>query len=186
MRGMRRRPNGGFTLLEVLLATAIMAVGTTSVLLVIATAAGKASNRQLGVRRQQVLDEARHDAQAMIDAFEPGTPDTSTQVISTKKGGGKAVMSTKSAPEKVLAKKSSRYDGFTYDIAFDAKDPMIPEMGFDVTITLHYGGGELEYAAPTASMIGKTIPDSEFLRSATYLEEQKAPSSAGKTKETKK
>ena len=35
---MRRRVSRGFTLLEVLLATAIMAVGTTSVLVVIATA----------------------------------------------------------------------------------------------------------------------------------------------------
>jgi prepilin-type N-terminal cleavage/methylation domain-containing protein len=185
-RTMRRRLSRGFTLLEVLLATAIMAVGTTSVLVVIATAAGMASQRQVGVRRQQVLDEARHDAQAQIDAFEPGQPDTAVQKIATKKGEAKPASTTRQAPDKIIGKKSSRYDGFTYDVSFEPKDPMVPEMGFDVGITLHYGGGELTYAAPPAPMIGKTVADSEFLRSATYLEEQKAPATAGKPKETKK
>jgi prepilin-type N-terminal cleavage/methylation domain-containing protein len=185
-RDMRRRVSPGFTLLEVLLATAIMAVGTTSVLVVIATAAGMASQRQVGVRREQVVDEARHDAQAMVDAFDPGVPDTAVQVIATKKGAAKPVTATKQAPDKVIGKKSARYDGFTYDLAFDAKDPTVPEMGFDVWITLHYGGGELSYAAPMASMIGKTISDDEFKRSSTYLEEQKAPSSPGKAKEMNK
>jgi hypothetical protein len=183
---MRRRASLGFTLLEVLLATGIMAVGTTSVLVVIATAAGMASQRQVGVRREQVLDEARHDAQAMVDAFDPGVPNTLPQVISTKKGDAKPQSLVKQAPDKVVGKRSSRYDGFSYDIAFDAKDPSVPEMGFDVSITLHYGGGEIEYPAPTMSMISKTISDDEFKRSSTYLEEQKAPSSGGKAKEMNK
>ena len=183
---MRKRLTGGFTLLEVLLATAIMAVGTTSVLVVIATAAGMASQRQVGVRREQVIDEARHDAQAMIDAFDPGAPDTTPQVVATKKGAAKPQFTTRRAPDRVVGKKSSRYDGFTYDIAFDAKDPLVPEMGFDVGITLHYGGGELTYAAPSTSLITKTIADAEFARSATYLEEQKAPSSGAKSKESSK
>jgi prepilin-type N-terminal cleavage/methylation domain-containing protein len=185
-RTMRRRVSLGFTLLEVLLATAIMAVGTTSVLVVIATAAGMASQRQVGVRREQVVDEARHEAQAMVDAFDPGVPETGPQVIATRSGAAKPASSTKQAPDKVIGKKSSRYEGFSYDLAFDPKDPAVPEMGFDVSITLHYGGGELTYAAPTASMISKTISDDEFKRSITYLEEQKAPSSPGKAKEMNK
>jgi prepilin-type N-terminal cleavage/methylation domain-containing protein len=185
-RTMRRRVSVGFTLLEVLLATAIMAVGTTSVLVVIATAAGMASQRQVGVRREQVLDEARHDAQAMVDSFDPGVPDTAPQVISLKKGDAKPKSSTKQAPDKVIGKKSSRYDGFNYDIAFDARDTAVPEMGFDVWITLHYGGGELTYTAPPMTMLGKTISENEFARSSTYLDEQKAPTDKGKAKEMNK
>jgi prepilin-type N-terminal cleavage/methylation domain-containing protein len=185
-RNMRTRVSLGFTLLEVLLATAIMAVGTTSVLVVIATAAGMASQRQVSMRREQVIDEARHDAQAMVDAFNPGVPAAGPQVIATRSGAAKPVSLTKQAPDKVIGKKSSRYDGFSYDIAFDAKDPTVPEMGFDVSITLHYGGGELTYAAPMTSMISKTISDDEFLRSSTYLEEQKAPTDKGKAKEMNK
>jgi hypothetical protein len=52
-----------------------------------------------------------------------------------------------------------------------------------VNVTLHYGGGELSYAAPTTSMIGKTIPDFEFEHSSTFLEEQSAPTDAGKADE---
>src|SRR5262249_49178178 len=128
----------------------------------------------------------RHDAQAMVDAFDPGVPNTAPQIIATKKGAAKPVSTTKQAPDKVIGKKSSRYDGFSYDIAFDPKDPMVPEMGFDVTITLHYGGGELTYNAPTTSMLGKTISEDEFTRSSTYLDEQKAPTDRGKAKEMNK
>src|SRR6185295_2675294 len=144
----KRRRNKGFTLLEVLLATGIMAVGTTSVLVVIATAAGMASQRQVNVRREQVLDEARHEAQAAIDAFEPSAPDATVQKIETKKGAAKGPVQTARAPDKIVARKSSRYDGFNYDVSFDAKDPLVPEAGFDVQITLHYGGGDINYAAP--------------------------------------
>ncbi len=183
---MRRRASPGFTLLEVLIATAIMAVGTTSVLVVIATAAGMASKRQIDLRREQVLDEARHVAQAKVDEFHPapGPTTTKVQVISTNsKNAAPAANAGKHAPDKIVGAKSERYDGFTYDVTFAAKDPLVPEMGFDVDVTLHYGGGELSYSAPTTSMIGKTIPDFEFERSATYVEEQSAPTDAGKANE---
>src|SRR5687767_1615421 len=105
LRGMKAR---GFTLLEVLLATAIMAVGTTSVLVVIATAAGMASQRQVKLRREQVVDEARHDAQTLVNAFRPGSAGT----------GGKPSPSARMAPDKIEARRSTRYDGFSYDVVF--------------------------------------------------------------------
>ena len=181
---MKRLASRGFTLLEVLLATAIMAVGTTSVLVVIATAAGMASQRQVNVRREQVLDEARHDAQAMVDAFRPGTAVAAAPVPGAKKGTKTDTVAANLAPPKVEGKKSERFDGFTYDVTFEPKDRLILEKGYDVTIVVHYGGGELSATAST-SMISTTIPDDEFLTSSTWQEEQKGLANRDKTRETR-
>jgi prepilin-type N-terminal cleavage/methylation domain-containing protein len=166
---MRKRISTGFTLLEVLLATAIMAVGTTSVLVVIATAAGMASQRQVNVRREQVLDEARHDAQAIVDAFRPGR---NTPVAPPAKGkSAKADTAARLAPDKVDGKQSTRFDGFNYDIAFSPIDRQVPEKGYEVGITVHYGGGELS-ASTFTTMMSTTIPEDEFTTSSTWEAER--------------
>ena len=180
---MKNRVSQGFTLLEVLLATSIMAVGTTSVLVVIATAAGMASQRQVNVRREQVLDEARHDAQTMVDAFIPSKP-TGPQVIASRKGGSKNEPATKIAPDNVDGKRSGRFDGFVYDLAFAPKDRAVPEKGFDVGITVHYGGGELSMST-TTSVISTTIPDEEFTTSTTYDEQKSSPTGGSKPRESR-
>ena len=175
---------GGFTLLEVLLATAIMAVGTTSVLVVIATAAGMASQRQVLQRREQVIDEARHDAQAIVNSFRPGTPEAGVAKIGTGKGTTKQQPAFKTAPDTVTDRGSTRFGGFSYDLAFQSRDRTVPEKGYDVGITIHYGGGELSYATST-TVIATAILEDEFKSSATWLDEQKGLQGGNKPKETK-
>jgi prepilin-type N-terminal cleavage/methylation domain-containing protein len=185
IRRTSRRASKGFTLLEVLLATAIMAVGTTSVLVVIATAAGMASQRQVGLRRAQVVDEAIHDAQAMVDSFRPAAAKAAPVAKKGEKGDPKAGPSAQRlGPEDVKGKASKRYAGFNYDLTFAPKDRMVLDRGYDVGITVHYGGGELSYSTG-ASMISTTIAPDEFERSTSYIEEQSAQASA-KPKETKR
>ena len=181
---MLRRTRAGFTLLEVLLATAVMAVGTTSVLVVIATAAGMASQRQVTLRREQVVEEARHDAQAIVNAFRPCTPGTATSTVGTKKGSSKTEPAVRIEPDKVENRKSTRFDGFTYDLLFTAKDRSVPEKGYDVAITVNYGGGELHYAAST-SLISTTIADEEFTTSTTFAEEKSGLAGRDKPRETR-
>lgn len=180
----RKAGSGGFTLLEVLLATSILAVGTTSVLVVFATAAGMASQRQVNLRREQVVDEARHQAQAMVDAFRPGTSPAAAPA--PKKGEKKAekVATVAYAPPKVEGKKSDRYDGFNYDLTFEARDRAVPEKGFDVTIVVHYGGGELSTTAAT-TLMQTLIPPEEFTSSLTYEEERKGTAQTSKPRESR-
>jgi type II secretory pathway pseudopilin PulG len=169
---MRRRRSLGFTLLEVLLATGIMAVGTTSVLVVIATAAGLASQRQVNLRREQVLDEARHEAQAMVDAFRPGKAAAAPAAASKTKAGQKAAAeaAAKLAPEKVVGKQSTRFGGFVYDIDFSPVDRQVPEKGFDVAVTVHYGDGLS--VSSESTMITSTIAEDEFETSSTWEAER--------------
>jgi prepilin-type N-terminal cleavage/methylation domain-containing protein len=179
---MRRGARKGFTLLEVLLATGIMAVGTTSILVVIAASAGMASQRQLLLRREQVVDEARHDAQAMVNAYRPQSDAVSAAGARSKKNAEK-VVSAAVAPAKVENHKSDRYAGFTYDLAFEPRDRGVPEKGFDVAITLHYGDDQTHTAECT--LLPTVIQDDEFADSMTYREERAGLGSQDKTKEKK-
>lgn len=177
----RKARTGGFTLLEVLLATSILAVGTTSVLVVFATAAGMASQRQVNLRREQVVDEARHQAQAMVDAFRPGARPAAAPA---PKKGDKAPPPAAEAPAKVEGRKSERYDGFNYDLTFEPRDRGVPEKGYDVTIVVHYGGGELSTTAST-TLMQTLIPPEEFESSVTWDEERKGISQSNKPSETR-
>jgi prepilin-type N-terminal cleavage/methylation domain-containing protein len=184
MRSMTRRSGtGGFTLLEVLLATAIMAVGTTSVLVVMATAAGMASQRQVNLRREQVIDEARHYAQTCVDAFNPAKA-AGAAAPAPKKGGKSDAAAIAYAPAKVEGKKSDRYDGFNYDLTFDPRDRAVPEKGYDVTIVVHYGGGELS-ATATTTLMQTLVPMEEFETSVTWEEERKGQANTNKPRESR-
>lgn len=164
------------------MATVILAVGTTSVLVVFATAAGMASQRQVNLRREQVLDEARHYAQTVVDGFRPAKGAGPAAAPAPKKG--EKPVQVASAPGKIEGRKSDRYDGFVYDLTFEARDRAVPEKGYDVTIVVHYGGGELS-ATTSATLMQTLIPDEEFTNSISYEEERKGLSNTNKARESR-
>lgn len=180
MRGMRK--SAGFTLLEVLLATGIMAVGTTSVLVVMATAVGMASQRQVNLRRAQVADEARDHAQTVLDGWNPAASAPAPAPVKGPKTRAAAAPTVTNAPAKVEGKRSARYDGFAYDLAFEPKDKLVPEKGFDVTITVRYGGGDLTHTT-TTSMMSTVVRPEEFATSRTWEEERRGLADQQKTNE---
>jgi len=148
--GPNRNGSGGFTLLEVLMATSLLAVGAVSVLVVLATAAGYASQRQSQQRLTQVLEEARNQARTMVNAFVPSTTDV--------------LPGNDDQPNEEL--QSALYPGFTYQLGFQPVDKEVPEAGFEVTVTVRYGDG-LEHNE--LLVVGSdSVPDAEFGRSATF------------------
>jgi prepilin-type N-terminal cleavage/methylation domain-containing protein len=180
----RTTRTGGFTLLEVMLATVILAVGTTSVLVVFATAAGMASQRQVNLRREQVLDEARHHAQALVDAWRPAKASAPAAAPKGSKKTDTTAASAAYAPSKVEGKKSDRYDGFVYDLTFEPRDRAVPEKGFDVAMVVRYGGGELS-ATATTTLMQTLIADDEFNSSTTWDEERKGLANSSKARESR-
>jgi len=136
----------------------------------------------VNLRREQVLDEARHQAQSIVDAFRPGKGPAPAAAPAPKKGEKPVVAAA--APAKVEGRKSDRYDGFVYDLAFEPRDRAVPEKGYDVTIVVHYGGGELSTSAST-TLMQTLIPPEEFESSVTYEEERKGISQSNKPSETR-
>ena len=71
-RGRRRRcGERGFTLLEIMIALAILAVGVVCVLSTFAAAIALHLRRESDVRTARVLEEARVEAQEAWDAYKP-------------------------------------------------------------------------------------------------------------------
>ena len=158
-------PNGGgaqdgFTLLEVLLATSLMAVGAISVLVVLASAAGYATQRRTQQSLTQVLEEARNHARAMANAHVP----SKEQPLP---GGKQAAVDPRS---------SSLYPAFAYSLKFDHVDKSVPEAGYRVSVNVKYGvadGTEGIDKTETMVIASDTVPASEFERSITYDAQRK-------------
>jgi prepilin-type N-terminal cleavage/methylation domain-containing protein len=161
-----RTLRSGFTLLEIMLATSILAVGTVSVLSVFATAVGFANRRQTQAELQQVLDEARSEARSLVDGFKAGKP---AATKSGKRAG--PVSNLPGGPEgKVEEKTSSVYLGYRYALRFEHVVRDVPDAGFKATISVKWGD-DLSHEE-TLTVLPGNIPAEEFTFSATHAEEQ--------------
>jgi prepilin-type N-terminal cleavage/methylation domain-containing protein len=158
---------GGFTLLEVMMATSLLAVGAVSVLIVLATAAGYAGQRQTQQRLTQVLEEARNDARTRVNAFRP-SDDAKTP------GGDDA---------KVEPKSSSLYSGFQYELAFAAVNAEVPEAGFEVTVTVTFG--DQQSHAEVLIVGSDAVAMEEFESSTTFELEREGRDDTGGGRETR-
>jgi prepilin-type N-terminal cleavage/methylation domain-containing protein len=86
-RDPRAGRQGGFTLLEIMIALAILAVGAVCVLSTFAAALALHMRRESDVRMARVMEESRTEAQAAWDAWSPTKasplpPDLKEQVYS--------------------------------------------------------------------------------------------------------
>jgi len=132
------------------MATALLAVGAVSVMIVLATAAGYAGQRQTGQRLTQVLEEARNDARTRVNRFRV-TDDAKTP------GGDDS---------KLESQTSTLYPGFSYELGFAPVDAAVPEAGFLVNVTVTYGG---QRTHTEVLVVGSdVVPDEEFTKSTTY------------------
>ncbi|MFN0008160.1 MAG: type II secretion system protein [Planctomycetota bacterium] len=156
----------GFTLLEVMVATSILAVGTVSVLAVFASAVGFANRRQTQAELSQVLDEARSEARSLVDGFRPG------KTGPAQKGRKPTTFAAlPGGPDGKVALKTSRtYDGFGYEIAFTPVVREVPEAGFRTLLTVQWG--DQQSYSESLTLLPTSIPDGEFEYSATFQEEE--------------
>jgi len=132
------------------MATSLLAVGAVSVLIVLATAAGFASERQTQQRLTQVLEEARNDARTRVNGFRP-TDDLKTP-------GGE--------DSRIERKASTLYPGFSYDLAFTAVVADVPEAGFEVAVNVTYGADKSH--TETLIVASDAVAFEEFETSLTF------------------
>lgn len=185
----RMRRTRGFTLLEVMMATAVLAVGTVSVLMVFGTALSFAHRRQGQQQLTQVLEEARTDARSLVNGYRPKMPAAGTVA---KKGDRSApVAAEDSGPtspagqgSETNPRNSTVFAAYQYTLRFDPVQRDVPEAGWRTTMTVNWGDGQ-SYQE-TLVITPDVIPDEEFASSSTYAEERAGLDKATKgTQETR-
>lgn len=157
MHSMSRRPSTrGFTLLEVMVAVMLLAVGSVSVLAMLGGAIRSANARQAQQRLAQVLEEARFDAQTRVNAF---------QATDGKKipGNDQGI---------VERRQSDVFAGYSYELKFTPVNVELLESGFEARISVKWGGDAEEYV-DYAIVQADTIPPAEFAASTTFELERK-------------
>jgi len=168
----RMRRSRGFTLLEVMMATAVLAVGTISVLMVFGTALSFAHRRQGQQQLTQVLQEARSDARALVNAYR--APKSGTAQASSASKDRAATTTGLASPAgqdpETQPKNSAVFSAYSYTLRFDPVRREVPEAGWRTTVTVNWGD-EQSY---TESIVitSDVIPDEEFATSRTFEEER--------------
>lgn len=173
--GLRMSRLRGFTLLEVMMATAILAVGTVSVLMVFATATGFAHRRQADQQLSQVLDEARSDARAYVNAFRPPSAVPNPAVAKGRVKQQAPQADLPGGPGGVVAAKTSTvFAGYSYELKFEPLRRGAPEAGYKTLITVRWGDGQER--TETIVVLPDVIPEEEFAYALTYEEEREGTS----------
>jgi prepilin-type N-terminal cleavage/methylation domain-containing protein len=155
---MRTNSSDGFTLLEVMMATVLLAVGGVSIVMVLTSAAAYATRRAEVTRVTQVLEEARSFAQAQVNNFD-------------RKKAKEAGRATPGDEKGMVALAESQlYANYGYDLQYRLLDPTSPEMGFDTLVTIHVG--ETTVRSESMVVVSNVIPMDEFATSFTYEEDR--------------
>lgn len=176
---MRRK--AGFTLLEVMMALAILAVGTVSVLMVFGTALSFAHRRQGQQQLAQVLEEARTDARARVNLHRPGraaAPAPAKPAKGKDAAASSGISTPAGATPETEPRQSSVFAAYAYKLRFEPVQRELPEAGWRTTVTVNWGDGQ-EYRE-TLVVTPDWIPDEEFASSSSYEEERRGDDKGSK------
>lgn len=185
MTGPMRRSRG-FTLLEVMMATAVLAVGTASVLMVFGTALSFAHRRQGQQQLSQVLAEARTDARSLVNSYRPKPPETGAAKPAGKGDPASSAGPTTPAGQSAETnpRNSTVWAAYQYVLRFDPVQRDVPEAGWRTTVTVNWGDGQSYQESLVITP--DVIPDDEFAYSRTYELERAGQDDATKGAKEKK
>ena len=180
---MRTKSSAGFTLLEVMMATVLLAVGSVSIIMVLTSAAAYAKRRAEVQRLTQVFEEARSQAQHEVNRFVPSgerkVPGPKKDAKPKPKPGEEVDPDEEGAD----ARESLLYTGFSYEIHYAPVNSTVPEMGFDARIVIRFNNASVHEGSVVVA--SDTIPLSEFESSITYDAERQGTDDTGGASESK-
>jgi len=168
---IERRRREGFTLLEVLIAMSILAVGATSILSLFVAATRFHVDRVENNRITQLLNHARNHAQIAFNNFDPdrasknpNPPSVPGKIVADLTDRGTA----RSSPDPMIREAAERFPGFKYEITFEDNSlATVPGSSVVATIHIYRMNGKLDHSMPFDKVVltRDGTPVNEFFKS---------------------
>jgi len=175
----RRAQVKGFTLIEVLIAMSILAVGATSILSIFVWALAFHTKRVEDNRLAGIFNHAKAHAQAAFNAFDPGTvpkgkPLVPPQIVADLRGD-----TPPDTQDPMILDAWKSFHGFQYIITFEDNDLAVPGSSVVVDIEIRGLSGLRDEASHKWFLTRTNAPAGERFRSPS-LEERAAQGQATK------
>lgn len=144
-RNRDRRRSGGFTLLEVMIAMAVLAIGATSILAVYVAALSFQTERVETNRSTELYNLARRHAQARFEAFDPsaveqGQPPVPKKIVADLTDYDKAM----SSGDPMVMQAWPKFRGFRYEVEFTQNDFAVAGSSVVAHIKVYGLSGQLD------------------------------------------
>ena len=164
----RARRDSGFTLIEVVIAMTILAIGATSILAIFVTAVSFQTKRMEDNRITELYNYARYHAQEAFNAFDPASAKDGQALVPGKivadLSDRKAVMES---GDQLIIDALSRFPGFKYEIDFEESELAVQGSSVVADIKIYRLSGQrdetLTWSKEFLSRSG--TPVREFFRS---------------------
>jgi len=166
---------GGFTLLEVLIAMSILAVGAASILSIFVWAVAFQTKRVEDNRLTGLYNHALAHALAAYNAFDPGSvpkgqPTVPPRIVADLRGDKE-----KDSPDKMIRDAWEKYKGFQYILTFEDNDLAVPGSSVVVDIEIFGLSGQKDEASSHKFFLARTTaPAGERFKSPSIEEREKA------------
>ncbi len=172
----------GFTLIEVLIAMSILAVGSASILSIFVWAIAFQSKRVEDNRLAGLYNHALAHARAGFNAFDPGAVPKGQPLVPPRIVADlRDLQAARASPDKMIRDAAEKYTGFQYIITFEDNDLAVPGSSVVVDIEIRGLSGLRDESSHKWFVTRDSAPAGERFRSPS-IEEREAKGQAAPPK----
>jgi len=171
----------GFTLIEVLIAMSILAVGATSILSIFVWALAFHTKRVEDNRLAAIYNHARAHAQAAFNAFDPGSVPKGKPLVPAQIVADLSGPDPPETQDPMILDAWKNFRGFQYIITFEDNDLAVPGSSVVVDIEIRGLSGLRDESSHKWFLTRTNAPAGERFRSPSLEELQAKGQAAGST-----
>ncbi len=163
----------GFTLIEVLIAMSILAVGAASILSIFVWAIAFQSKRVEDNRLAGLYNHALAHARARFNEFDPGAVPKGQPLVPAKIVADLTNLNAaRSSPDKMIRDAAEKYPNFWYAITFEDNDLAVPGSSVVVDIEIRGLSGLRDESSHKWFLTRDSAPAGERFRSPSIAERE--------------